>query len=448
MSGLETIFIIISNFVILSAFFSAGAYHLPQEYTFGFYKFFSICLIVYFCFEFIKLRLYSRFKTDLLNYMQRNIQNPNSEIQEVHFSHRLFPFYQALLVLLNKLVPDTDSHDQIEFSLKPYLALSKDEKLSKTVYMEKFLSQLQSDIPDSQYFIFGVSNNQIQLLQSLCLDPEIKSFIKQSSKDAKPFVHENSFSFKAFNEKKPIVSNELVNDENFAQFLSRTDLNTPIFGGVFPIVVHNKCIGFLWIKCVNPHLEVLKKHQDSFDLLPLLLANKIYHLEFDPSFTNPQYYDSSFFFHQKANQLTGIALNVSNPSTVLLMKVNVFRNEQNKEALQNIFSILKSLLPKHAIFMEEANLITITFSGGNQKKTLLIAAKILDKTIKYLQIESGPPSSGELNIGISFLEDAPDLSTEEFYNHNINQAKLALKESILAGPDQLRIFEEEETNEQ
>lgn len=383
-----------------------------------------------------------------MTYLQQNIENPNPEIQEVHFSHRLFPFYKGLIVLLNKLVPNPESHDQIQFSLQPYLQLSKDEKLSKHVYMEKFLSQLQSDIPESQYFIFGVANDHIQLLQYLCLDPEIKTFIEKSSKHAKPFVHQNNFSYKAFCEKKAIISNELANDQNFAQFLSRDDLNTPIFGGVFPIISHNSCIGFLWIKCVNPHLEVLKKHKESFELLPLLISNKIYQQEFDVSHTNPQLHESSFFFHQKAHQLTGIALNVSNPCAVFLMKLNVFRNEQKSETLKNIFSILNEQLPKHAIFMEENNLITITFSGGNQKKTLLIAAKILDRSIKYLQIESGPPSSGELNIGISLLQDNTELSTEEFYKHNINQANSALKESILAGPDQLRIFEEEEANEQ
>ncbi|MCJ8346295.1 hypothetical protein MJH12_12190, partial [bacterium] len=257
----------------------------------------------------------------------------------------------------------------------------------------------------------------------------------------------NDFSYKAFQEKKSIISNELVNDENFAQFLSRDELNTPIFGGVFPILFQNSCIGFLWIKSVNPNLEILVKHRESFDLLPILISNKIYQQETEINHEAPKLYDSSFLFHQKSYYLCNIAISMANPSVLFLIKLNIFQKTQKEVVLEKIYSILKNLLPKNAIFMEENNLLTVTFCGSNQQKTLLVAAKILDRSIKFLQIESGPPSSGEINLGISLLQEYQHDCVEAFYLQNINQAKLALKESIVAGPDQLRIFEEEEANE-
>ncbi|PCJ21277.1 MAG: hypothetical protein COB02_01455 [Candidatus Cloacimonadota bacterium] len=448
MNGSETILIILSNFFILVSFYIAGTYFLPSEFLFGFYKVFAICCFIFFCFEFIKLGFYSRFRRELMIYMQQNLNNPLSEIQEIHFSHRLFPFYKVFISLLNKLVPDTQVLVHEQFSLKPYLKLSKSETLSKYKYMELFLSQLQMDIPNSQYFIFGISNNQIQLLQYLCLDNDLKDFIQKSSKYAKPFKHQNEFSFQAFSQKKSIISNQLVNDENFAQFLSRNDLNTPIYGGVFPIIFQELCIGFLWIKSESPSLEILQKHKDSFDLLPILISHKIYQQDIEINNLSPQLYDSSFLFHQKSYYLCNIARNVSNPTAIFLIKLNIFQSSQSKKIIENIFQIIENILPKHAIYIEEDNLINITFTGTEQKKTLLVAAKILDKSIKFLQIESGPPSSGEINIGISLLKDSTDSKVESFYQHNITQAKLALKESILAGPDQLRIYEAEDTNEQ
>ncbi|MCJ8345554.1 hypothetical protein MJH12_08435 [bacterium] len=152
MSGLETIFIIFSNISVLAIFFITGIYYLAPEYQFQFYKLFALCSFLYLCAEFFKLRVYSKFRRELMMYMQQNLNDPNSEIQEVHFAHHLFNFYQQLITLLNKLIPDQELLKQDQFSLKPYLKLSKNFELSKHQYMEEEVLVLVKSVRIQDFF--------------------------------------------------------------------------------------------------------------------------------------------------------------------------------------------------------------------------------------------------------------------------------------------------------
>jgi hypothetical protein len=428
---MRTVILFILNLLILTAFALATLKILPPEYRFEYAKLFAGACLVFLIIEWFKKGLHRKRVHQISGFLSRIAYSEQKEIDELPPDHPDYPVYQSLLTILEKYT--TKEVEPEHFQPVEYLAPLWKSDSPPLMRISAFFKKLSGFMPNAEFFLFAISHNKIYLLEQYGSEELRDVDMELLRNTPKPFSEKTDFSGACLTGKQNIITNELKNDPNFGQFLSRNNPNLPIYGAVFPIGNHNPS-GFLWIRDGSQTLEFVKERSLFFETCSGMIERIFFQEGKLLSFESCNFEDCFLHFQNKSRILFAMAETQKQPFCTALTFFKPLSREKTL-SLKSITSKITEILPILSTCTIENEFIYFSILGLNQKECLLLFGKIQDLLHHELFPESESAPLGESNTGFSCHVPTPSEDFSDF----LTEANEAMKTALATGPNRMRV---------